>query len=176
MIFGAAVLLRVFSCILFLSTIFQGVHVVTFFKYANHKQQLVYNVFCSYRVVAFWLSFYTNSQVTPQLHRQVSLFLCRTTTLWHRQFEELSRNRSVRCYRPFEIQALGTQTWPRRLVLSPRLRLLRSLRHPPAPVPPALPPSLQVRLLCPRLFQLKAHLAVLRLSLLSPSRPPPTCL
>ena len=71
---------------------------------------------------------------------------------------------------------MGTQTWPRRLVLSPRLRLLRSLRHPPAPVPPALPPSLQVRLLCPRLFQLTAHLAVLRLSLLFPPRPPPTCL
>ena len=53
-IFGAAVLQRVFSCILFLSTILQGVHVVTFFKDANHKQQLVYNVFCSYRVVAFW--------------------------------------------------------------------------------------------------------------------------
>ena len=36
--------------------------------------------------------------------------------------------------------------------------------------------SLQVRLLCPRLFQLTAHLSVLRLSLLSPPRPPPTCL
>ena len=39
-IFGAAVLQRVFS-------IFQGVHVVTFFKDANYRQQLVYNVFCS---------------------------------------------------------------------------------------------------------------------------------
>ena len=42
--FGAAVLQRVFSCILFL-LIFQGVHVVMFFQDVNHKQQLVYNVF-----------------------------------------------------------------------------------------------------------------------------------
>ena len=70
----------------------------------------------------------------------------------------------------------GTQTWPRRLFLSPRLRLLCSLQHPPAPVPPALPLSLQVRLLCPHLFERTAHLAVFRLSLLFPPRPPPTCL
>ena len=42
--FGAAVLQRVFSCILFL-LIFQGMHVVMFFQDVNHKQQLVYNVF-----------------------------------------------------------------------------------------------------------------------------------
>ena len=58
-----------------------------------------------------------------------------------------------------------TQTCPRRLFLSPRLRLLCSLWHPQAPVSPALPPSLQVRFLCPHLFQRTAHLAVLRLSL-----------
>ena len=40
----------------------------------------------------------------------------------------------------------GIQTWPRRLVLSPRPRHQCRLRHPPAPVLPALPLSLQVRL------------------------------
>ena len=55
---------------------------------------------------------------------------------------------------------VGNQTWPRRLFLSPRLRLLRSLRHPPAPKPTVLLPSLQVRLLCPHLFQRTVHLAV----------------
>ena len=53
-IFGAAVLQRVFSCILFLSINFQGVRVITFFLDVNHKQQLVYNVFSSYLVFAFW--------------------------------------------------------------------------------------------------------------------------
>ena len=47
---------------------------------------------------------------------------------------------------------VGTQTWLRRLVLSPRLQLQSSLRHPPAPVIPTLPPSLQEHLLCLRLF------------------------
>ena len=91
-------------------------------------------------------------------------------------FQELLRNRSLCCYLPFEIQVAGTQTWPRRLVLSPQPRHQRRLRHPPAPVLPALPLSLQVRLLCPHLFQPTAHLAVLQLSLLFPPRPPPTCL
>ena len=32
-------------------------------------------------------------RLTHQLHHQVNLFLCRTTTLWHRHFQELSRTR-----------------------------------------------------------------------------------
>ena len=52
-IFGAAVLQRVFSCILFLSIIFEGVRVVSFFQDANHEQQLVYNVFSGDHVFAF---------------------------------------------------------------------------------------------------------------------------
>ena len=51
-IFMAAVLQRVFSCILFLSIIFQGVRVVTFFQDANYEQQLIYNGFSGYRVFA----------------------------------------------------------------------------------------------------------------------------
>ena len=50
------------------------------------------------------------------------------------------------------------------------------LRHPPAPVLSALPLSLQVRLLCPHLFQPTAHMSVLRLSPLFPPHPPPSCL
>ena len=47
--FGAAVLQRAFSCILFIST-FQGVRVIMFFQDANHKQQFVYDVFSCYRI------------------------------------------------------------------------------------------------------------------------------
>ena len=43
-----------FSCILFLSIIFQNVRVVTFVQDANHEQQLVSYVFSGYRVFAFF--------------------------------------------------------------------------------------------------------------------------
>ena len=43
-----------FSCILFLSIIFQSVRVVTFVQDANHEQQLVSYVFSGYRVFAFF--------------------------------------------------------------------------------------------------------------------------
>ena len=65
------------------------------------------------------------------------------------QFQGLSRNRYLRCYLPFKIPVAGTQTWLRRLIIHLVLRIQLIIRHPRAPVLPALPPSLQVRLLCP---------------------------
>ena len=47
-----------FSCILFLSIIFQSVRVVTFVQDANHEQQLVSYVFSGYRAFAFFQRFY----------------------------------------------------------------------------------------------------------------------
>ena len=83
-------------------------------------------------------------RLTHQLHHQVNLFLCRITTLWHRHFQGLSQTRFLRCCLPFGITVAGTQTWSRRLVLSSRPRIQHSLRHPRAPLLPALRPSLQV--------------------------------
>ena len=113
---------------------------------------------------------------TPASPPSQPVSLPENNTLAQAIFQELSWNRSLRCYLPFKIQVAGTQTWPQRLVLSPRPRHQRRLRHPPAPVLPALPLSLQVRLLCPHSFQPTAHLAVLRLSLLFSPHAPPSCL
>ena len=96
-------------------------------------------------------------------------------TLQHREFQGLSCNHYLCCYLPFVIPVAGTQIWLQHLVLSSQLQIQHSIRHR-APVLPALPPSLQVRLLFPRLFQLTAHLVVLQLSLLFLPHPLQTCL
>ena len=96
-------------------------------------------------------------------------------TLSHREFQGLSCNHYLCCYLPFVIPVPGTQIWLQHLILSSQLQIQHSIRHR-APVLPGLPPSLQVRLLFPRLFQLTAHLVVLQLSLLFLPHPLQTCL